>query len=187
MSTTGCATPTAPPDSQNEAIERPSNRASKRLKALLTGFAGTVTIGLGLAVWYVDLRIVATPPKTSTSTLAPAAPKTASAPLPAMPVPAPVPAPQAGEADLYLQVGGLGRHETAWYLKSLRANGFQAEAQSDGETDATKIMIGPFSSHAELEKARRELKSVGMLALETKASLDGVPQVGVVPQADAAP
>jgi len=177
MSTAGCATPTAPQDSQSEAIEKPHSQASKRLKGLLIGFAGTVTVGLALAIWYVDLRIVdasvAVPRKTMVSAPLAAAPKIAPAALPSGATP--MPTPEAGKTDLYLQLPALGRHETARYLKSLHAKGFHVQTQTEAETDSTNIVIGPFSSHSELERARRQLKSVGLLALQTADSFETAP------------
>jgi hypothetical protein len=109
MSTRDFATEIAPdaqgsdspgPDSLSDASQMvPARRASggksRSLKGLLFGFAGTVTIGLALASWYVGVRIVAANEIAPFGTPAPSR----------APGPSPVAAPP---ADLYLQVAGLG-------------------------------------------------------------------------------
>ena len=88
MPTTDCATETSLPpspteDFQIDATEGAYEGTSKLLRGLFFGFAGTVTIGLALASWYLCVRIVAAdqaaPP--SASTAAPAISTPASAAL----------------------------------------------------------------------------------------------------------
>lgn len=165
-------------DAQMDAAERASDEASKPvtskpLKGLFFGFAATVTVGLGLASWYVGVRIVAADEVVQST-------KPASALLNALPAPTPaavLPAVQEdsmGKADwrtvppsyLYLQVAGLGLKQDTDFASSLTGKGFRAQVQMrDGAT--TRILIGPFSTHAELKQGQRKLQSSGILAVET--------------------
>jgi len=161
-------------DSQIECAQQGAFRgASKPLRGLLFGFTATVAVGLGLASWYVGARIVATNEAAPSTTAA-------SAPVNALPTPiAAVSPPQVHEnsradavlyavppADLYLQVDGLGLKQDADFASSLQAKGFPAQVQMrDGST--TRILIGPFSTHVELEQVQRKLRSTGVLAIET--------------------
>ncbi len=154
-------------DSRRESSGRASHGPSKPLKGLLFGFAATVTVGLALASWYVGVRIVAAdelgPSATSPSQpvyLAPAPPKV-------VPPPAATP-PEATKSiapptSLYLQVAGLGPKQDAGFLRSLHAKGFRAQVLQDNAF----ILIGPFATQAETERAQRKLQSTGVLAVET--------------------
>ncbi|MGB6943005.1 MAG: SPOR domain-containing protein [Bryobacteraceae bacterium] len=128
--------------------------ASKRLRALFFGFAATVTLGLALGSWYVGLRIVA---------VNRAAPSHAGSAGRENPTPVPVPAePPAG---LYLQLAGLGPMEDAGLVKSLEAQGLHA--RPSGDQHNARILIGPFSTHDEMEQAQRTLQSEGVLTSGT--------------------
>ena len=170
-----CATDMALPDSQGcvseiEAELRASDAASKSLKGLFFGFAASVTIGLALTSWYVGVRIV------SADEVAPA-PRVLAGATPA--APAPVAAPSAAREDsmaeaywytvppteLYLQVGGLGPRQDASFVRSLQAKGLHAQVQARHSYN-TRILIGPFSSHTEMERVQHKLQSSGILAIE---------------------
>jgi cell division protein FtsN len=170
MPTTDCATGIALPDLSSEASpvkasERPSEQTSKPLKGLFFGFTATVTLGLGLASWYLGVRIVAadevapsstTTSKTLDSTPAPVAP----------PVIAPTTSVPPTPANIYLQVAGLGPKQDAGFARSLQAKGFRVQIQSGDRADNARIVIGPYSSHTEMEQAQRRLQSAGVLAVE---------------------
>ncbi len=168
---------------------------SKSLKGLLLWFAVTVTVGLSLASWYVGVRIVAadevSTPAVSVRSAAPV-PSATVTPAPApVPLPAPVqatatlrPAQPMGQptvrgasmaeafwytvppAHLYLEAAGIGPRQDAGFVRSLQAKGFHAQVQDGERTDNARILIGPFSTHAEMEQAQRKLQSAGVLAVE---------------------
>jgi hypothetical protein len=179
MSTTDCATDIAPPDlqtedSQIEPPKLPPAGASKTLKGLLIGFTATVAIGLALATWYLSVRIVAAGAAAPPGVAAGGSVSSAPAPPPAPPqVTAP---PPAAPADVYLQVAGLGPAEDADFVRSLQAQGFHAQIQTRQvhtqqvqaqDQDNARILIGPYSSQAEMEQAQHKLQSAGVLAAET--------------------
>jgi hypothetical protein len=144
MPTTDCIADITLPDSPPPASEE----ASKPLKGLLFGFAATVTVGLALASWYVGFRIVAS-----------------NAVISKIPVPSAAPA-AAPPAKLYLQIAGIGPKRDAGLVGSLQAQGFRAQVQQ-GDSGDGRILVGPFSSPADMEQGRRKLQSAGVLALET--------------------
>jgi cell division protein FtsN len=169
MPTTECATEIAQPNTQSDASQPDCTppaaaQASRLLKGLLLGFAATVTIGLGLASWYVGVRIVAA------DEIAPSS----------APIAAPALAPRAvakdsmaetfwytvPSANLYLQTAGLGPQQDAGFVRSLQAEGFKAHVQV-GDEGHSRILIGPFPTQAEMERGRRKLQSVGVLSVET--------------------
>lgn len=164
-----------------EAGQQSDPKASKPLKNLLVGFAATVTIGLGLALWYLTNRIV------KAGEVTPSAPsrvvvtnvgEARAAVVPSQPAVqeqsiadtyryavSPAPAP------LYLQLASLGPKEDAKFVKRLRAKGFQAEIHSRVNED-TRLLVGPFFSHAELDRAKAKLERAGVLAIEDNNVLD---------------
>ncbi len=153
-------------DSPHESAARPTNAPSKPLKGLLFGFAATVTVGLALASWYVGVRIVAADELGSSA--APPSQLVNVAPAPPAVVQPPATAPVAKislapPTSLYLQVAGLGPKQDAGFLRSLHAKGFRAQVQPDNAF----ILIGPFTTQAEMERAQRKLQSTGVLAVET--------------------
>jgi hypothetical protein len=182
MSTSQCATDPDLAEPQAEPA------VSKPRKNVLVGFAATVTIGLGLASWYVGVRIVdanevapvsravKTPPQVPTSPVAPALQPTVTTTskqvhAPVVPGSAPAPAPP---PDLYLQVAGLGPRQDASFMKSLAAKGYRArmiENAGSGTNPGVnqedrRILIGPFVGRRSLDMAERKLQSAGVLALE---------------------
>jgi sporulation related protein len=176
MTTTDIAMPSSTSEeSYVDAPEQSPLRApggvSKPLKNLLYGFAATVTVGLALASWYVGVRIVnadevtpsiATVPATSAPVAIPSTPPAASDDALAEAYWSTVP-----PADLYLQVAGIGPKQDAGFVKSLAAKGFGAQLQGGDRADNARILIGPFSTHAEMEQAQRKLQSAGVLAVES--------------------
>jgi SPOR domain len=176
MPTTDCATDAAMPDApgfdcQIEVPERAPQGTSRPLRGLFFGFAATVTVGLALASWYVGVRIVradevSAPVAASMSAVA----ETAAAPPPvtqaardsiARAYRPTVPPPQ-----FYLQIAGLGERRDATFVRSLQLKGFRAEVRmSQGEDE--RVLVGPFSTHAALERAQGKLESQGVLAVET--------------------
>jgi cell division septation protein DedD len=195
MSNSQCATEPELADPslvQSASVQSVPEATPRLLKGLLIAFAGTVTIGLALASWYVGVRIVAaneagpvsaavnSPVKVSTiqpapglpapPPAAPSAPATPSAQEDAMAkafwytVPPPPP-------ELYLQVAGLGQRQDASFVKELEARGYRARiviqsARSATNQEETRILIGPFVGRSSLEKAERRLRSAGVLAME---------------------
>lgn len=176
MPTTDCATHAALPDAQDfdcqaEVSESASQGTSRPLRGLFFGFAVTVTVGLALTSWYVGVRIVSAD-ETPTAVPAPSTVTATAA--------TPQPAPQAaedpiGEAywytvplpQLYLQVAGLGERQDAAFVRSLRRRGFRTEIR-EGQGEDRRILIGPFSTHSEMERAQSKLESRGVLAIETE-------------------
>jgi hypothetical protein len=183
MPTTDCATnigllSSQGEDVQNESVRRVSGGASKPvtskpLRGLFFGFAATVTVGLALAIWYVGVRIVATNEVVPSTMTAKRSVNAFPAPTPAVAPPAVNEGSMAADywytvppASRYLQVAGLGLTQDTDFASSLQAQGFRAQVQMrDGAT--TRILIGPFLTHAELEQGQRKLQSAGVLALET--------------------
>lgn len=185
MPTTDCATHAALPDAQDfdcqvEVSESTSQGRSSSLRGLFFGFAVTVTVGLALASWYVGVRIVSAD---ETPAASPArsseVPATVATPQPT-PQPAPQPVPQATEdpmaeaywytvplPQLYLQVAGLGERQDDAFVRSLHHRGFRAEVRSP-EGESRRILIGPFSTHSEMERAQSKLQNLGVLAIETE-------------------
>lgn len=169
MPTTDCAAHAASTDAQDvdcpiEVSASTSQGTSRPLRGLVFGFAATVTIGLALASWYVGVRIV------SGDELSAGAPARLSAVAETIATAQParhVPPPQ-----IYLQVAGLGERKDAAFVRSLQEKGFRAEvALSQGRAsqgDAGRILIGPFSTHTEMERAQSKLESWGVLAIEAE-------------------
>ncbi len=176
MPTTDCATDRALPNSQSEDSQSGSARlasqgASGLLRGLFYGFAITITSGLALTSWYVGVRVVAA------DEVAPSN-KTASGPVRAAPVPLRAAAQPAVTEDsiaeafwynvppaaLYLHVAGLGPKQDAGFVRSLLSQGFRAQVQA--RDDKATILIGPFSTHVEMEQAQRKLQSSGVLAID---------------------
>ena len=169
MPTTDCATQTALPDLQapvsqvdlaeDDFFVRParlrSGRPSKALKVMLIGFAVSVGAGLALASWYLGIRIVAA------DRVLPPVRVVPQPPLPAAP-----PVWQTVlSPEFYLQVAGFGSQQDADFAKSLQAKGFRAQVQM--REDATRILIGPFKSQAEMIQGQKMLQSSGVMAVET--------------------
>jgi cell division septation protein DedD len=177
MTSTDCATEIAAPDipqnsaqnsaqdSQSDGPARPSAQASNPLKGVLFGFAATVTVGLALGSWYVGIRIVAADEVTPSSRTSPAPVSPTPAPPPAAAPPAA--APVAVPPELYLQVAALGPRQDGNFVRSLEDKGFSAQIENK-DNGSARILIGPFSSRAEMEQGQRELQSAGVLAVETK-------------------
>jgi SPOR domain len=176
MTTTDYATDVARPDLQSEDSQidsagQPLGGPSKPLKGLLFGFAATMTIGLALATWYVGLRIVAANEVAASSVFQ--SPSVGAIQATVSNSPAATSEDSMAEAfwytmppaELYLQVAGLGPEQDAGFVKSLAATGFRAQLQPRGNDDP-RILIGPFSTHVEMEQAQRKLESTGILATE---------------------
>jgi hypothetical protein len=152
--TTDCATDVTLTDSPeaHAKTEEPCALAQgtpKPLRGLLFGFAATVTVGLALASWYVGVRIVSKDVAARSTPLPAAVPRFQST---------------ANLTALYLQVGALGSKEDASFVRSLEGQGFHVQVPQNG--DAARIVIGPFSTHTEMEQAQQRLESAGVLAIE---------------------
>jgi hypothetical protein len=154
MTPTECPTDISVPISPTET--------PKSLKGLLLSFAITVTVGLMLASWYVGVRIAAAGADTARggSVNAPQPVETATAKAVASWYVAP-------RVQFYLQAAGIGPERDAKVVGSLHARGFHAEVQPGGGGNA-RILIGPFSTHAELQQVQQDLQSAGVLAVETR-------------------
>jgi cell division septation protein DedD len=169
MTTSQCATDPGLVDSQVDLVHSAADNASKLPKRLLIGFASTVTIALGLASWYVGVRIVdaneVTPvsrpaPGVASSAVAPASQDDSTAAAFWTTVAPPPP-------ELYLEVAGLGAQKDSSFVKELEAKGYQARIQVATNQEDDRILIGPFSVRSSLQKAQRKLQSAGVLAIET--------------------
>jgi len=145
-----------PVGNTGEAAET-SEDASRALKGLLIGFAATVTVGLGLASWYVGARIEAAGAETTNR--APAVSKAEVSP--SQPLTAVAAAP-----ELYLSVAGLGVQKDSIFANKLEAEGYQARIQSGTDQEGDRILIGPFAGRTALEEAERKLAADGVLATE---------------------
>lgn len=150
MTTTDFATdgvlPNSPiEDPQNESGQPVSGGAPRRIKGLLFGFA-SVTVGLALGIWYVGVRIVSADEIGPATTTQGAFTK--------------------DSGTLYLQMASRGSKLDENSLRSLENRGFRAQVQARDE-DHARILIGPFTTHAEMEEAQRKLQSAGVLAVET--------------------
>jgi hypothetical protein len=168
MPSTDCATE----DFQIETAMRPSGGTSKPLKGLFFGFAATVTVGLALASWYVGVRIVAA------DEIAPRTP--ANTPVSVATAPQAAVVPQAAAVNsmaqaswyspppavIYLQVAGLGPKRDAGFVRTLLSRGFHAQVETRKDNNS-RVLIGPFSTQAEMELAQRKLHGAGVLAVET--------------------
>jgi len=173
------------PGLSNELTSGPS----KSLKGLLMWFAVTVTVGLSLASWYVGVRIVAadevsTPAPAAHSAVLPQAVVQVQQPVPTVQATATLRAAPAAQptvrgdsmaeafwytvppAHLYLEAAGIGPRQDAGFVRSLQAKGFHAQIQDGERSDNARILIGPFSTHVEMEQAQRKLQSAGVLAVE---------------------
>ena len=172
-------------DTQLEIDTARPNGSSKALKGLLIAFAGTTTIALGLAIWYLGHRIAA--PGNGAPSIASGAGKFPAIAAPwntsltnsqnaARPALSPWPidafAPIERSAgyvppvNLYLAIAGLGIKSDNGLANSLQAHGYRAQVQMrDGAT--TRILIGPFSTQTEREQAERTLRWNGILTVET--------------------
>jgi hypothetical protein len=177
MPTTDCETHVALPDPQGfdcqvEVSRRRSRGTSRPLKGLFFGFAATVTIALALASWYVGARIVsADDVSMAGSGRVGAVAETVASPQPSQQLAEDaiaeaywytVPPP-----EFYLQVAALGKRQDAAFVRSLRGRGFRAEVRGSQGEDG-RILIGPFSTHAEMERAQSKLESWGVLAIEAE-------------------
>jgi hypothetical protein len=177
MTTSECATDPGLAETSAALVEGTAQmKASKLLKGLLIGFAVSVTIGLGLASWYVGVRIVAaneiapvSKPVASTVTESPAVPAPAVAPVNSTDALAEAfwssvaPPP----SQLYLEVASLGPLPDSGFVKRLEAKGYRARIETATGQREARILIGPFAERAALEDAERKLQSSGVLAIET--------------------
>jgi hypothetical protein len=167
MPTTDCAgnialtetfIPTDPPVHNEAEAAPPASGPSKLLKALLIGFAASVTVGLALASWYVGVRIVKT--NQANSAVPPLVSK-AQSPEDAMAAAYWALAPSAAPSgNLYLQVAALDPARDFAFVQSLKSQGFPAQMQTG------RILIGPYSTRDEMDQARSKLRSSGVLAVD---------------------
>lgn len=180
MPTSDCANHAALPDAQGfdcqiEVSGSAPQGTSRPLRGLFFGFAATVTVGLALASWYVGVRIV------SADEVSAAGPARTSAVAETVATPQPVTQLAQSEQDpkaeaywykvplpqFYLQVAGLGDRQDAAFVRSLRKRGLRAEVRASQDDDA-RILIGPFSTHTELERAQSKLEALGVLAIQAE-------------------
>jgi cell division septation protein DedD len=137
---------------------------TKLRKGVFAAFAIAVTFGLGLSGWYLGTRILA-----AEGTEVEAAPQPvvvagqASAVAPPAPIPTDV---KSLQPEFYLGVTALGTAEDAKYLSQLKARGFDARMQASAEAQISRILIGPYTTRADLATAQRKLAAAGILALE---------------------
>jgi cell division septation protein DedD len=140
---------------------QPSNPQAKLRKTVFVGFAGTVTLGLCLAGWYVGGRVFAAEQHVIRLSLTP--PPSDPEPAPAQTVNAkpvwnPV-NPRLGET--YLQLAAMGPLATKDYLQELAAKGIHPLI-APGPTDGIfRILTGPYANTTALEQARQALEAAG--------------------------
>lgn len=163
-----------------ETVQPSPDQGSKPMRNLLVGFAATVGIGLSLAVWYLTSRIVKADevtPAASSRAMVSHVGEMQAAVVPSSPsaeenslgeaywytVPPPAPS--------YLEIASLGPKADTDFVNSLHARGFQAEIRS-GRTGESRLLVGPFFSAAELERAKSKLEARGVLATEVTHVLD---------------
>jgi cell division septation protein DedD len=189
MATTDYATEitlTDLPDSPSQreedcgASEGASECAPRSRKGVMFGFAATVTVGLMLASWYVGIRIVSADEGTSSRAAANSAlstahqisPSAVATPVaPATPVASVAATLTVPSSALYLQVGALGPKQDMSFARSLEKKGFRVhvEARAGIRADADeRVLIGPFSTQTEMNRARHKLQAAGVLAIETE-------------------
>lgn len=135
-------------EDQTPVAAASEKRSSK--KGLLFGFGATVTVGLGLTIWYLGTRIVTADAPVST----PAQPRATA--------PSITPAPPRA---FFLEVPALGPKQDSVFLRTLDAKGLHAEVETP-DAGATRILIGPFATQVESQQAQRKLAGDGVLALE---------------------
>jgi cell division protein FtsN len=156
----------------NDAIqpnpETPADSAKKQAKRVFIGFAATITIGLGLAGWYVGGRIYAAE-KVHPVAIAKAVPVAAVVEPVAIPVAIPVEKskpvwnavePQSGE--LYLQLATMGPNSTNEYLKALDAKGVHPRLAPGPSETLHRLLLGPYPDRATIEKQQQELQAAGI-------------------------
>jgi hypothetical protein len=131
----------------------------KLRKGLMVGFAGTVTIALTLAGWYLTGRI-----STADAGQLSAAAQPATVPSAQQPVQQ---AARSLAPEYYLQIAALGSSEDATYLKRLSAKGFQASIETTPADQIGQILIGPYEERSALQTAQQQLAAAGILATET--------------------
>ena len=166
MMTSGCATDLS--DAASALSDDPSygglppapGQASKPGKGVVLSFAVTITIGLILAIWYLGVRMVGSDQVAETVHAAAGSVNTQPYPKAnrywdAVPI-----------APLYLQAAGIGPKQDANFARSLRAKGFAAQVE-DVAGGTTRILIGPFSTRAQMEQVQRRLQTAGVLAAES--------------------
>jgi hypothetical protein len=134
---------------------------AKLRKTVFVGFAGTVTLGLCLAGWYLGGRVFAA--EQHVVRMTPTPPPSDPAPAPAQPVKAtaiwnPVD-PRPGES--YLQLAAMGPLATKDYLQELAAKGVHPSIAPGPTEGIYRIVMGPYPSTTALDQARQALESAG--------------------------
>jgi len=153
-------------ESQIEAAPLAFGQASKLLRGLLYGFAASVTVGLALGSWYLGVRIVAGGAIGTGHSVPMVANEVAN--VAAKPVDeslADAYGYLAPPSQSYLGLDGLGPKRDANLVNVLQAKGFHAIIQPRAGRP-NRIVIGPFSTHAAMEQAQRDLASAGVLTVE---------------------
>ena len=153
--------------------ETPANTVQQQAKRVFIGIAATITVGLALAGWYVGGRIFAfekvhAATKTQIVPVAPA-PIIAKS-VEATPVVEPVTVVPASEwetvepksGELYLQLATMGPNSTNEYLKVLDAKGIHPRIAPGPSENLHRLVIGPYSDKAALEKEQQALEAAGI-------------------------
>jgi hypothetical protein len=144
--------------------ETPADPTKKQAKRVFIGFAATITIGLGLAGWYVGGRIYAAE-KVHPVAIAKPAPFAAVVEPVAISVEQTKPDwntvdPQSGE--LYLQLATMGPNSTNDYLKTLDAQGIHPRVAPGPSESLHRLLLGPYPDKATIEKQQQELESAAI-------------------------
>jgi cell division septation protein DedD len=156
--------------------EIPANTAQNQAKRVFIGIAATITVGLGLAGWYLGGRIFASEKVHAAAITKPATAPVIATTVEATPVVEPVTVtaetpkptadsptawntvdPQSGE--LYLQLAAMGPNSTNEYLKMLDAKGIHPRIAPGPSDNLHRLVIGPYPDKAALEKEQLELQA----------------------------
>ncbi len=135
-----------------ECLPEPNPAAALR-KRVFVGFAGTLTVGLALAGWYVGTRILAA------GNIQPAKPAIAKVAPPVLPAPASKMVDRPSET--YLQLAAMGPIATEVYLKELAGKGIHPTIRPSPSENIYRILMGPYPDTSTLNQALRSLEAAG--------------------------
>ena len=145
----------------SEQPQPESNPQARLRKTVFVGFAGTITLGMCLAGWYLGGRVFAAEQHIIRLLLPP--PPSEPEPVPAQtvkakPIWSPVD-PRPGES--YLQLAAMGPLATKEYLQDLAGKGIHPLIAPGPTEGIYRILMGPYANTTALEKARQALESAG--------------------------
>ena len=144
----------------------PPNPVKNNAKRAFIAFTGMMTIGLGLAGWYVGGRISAAAQARPAIVVAkaitpsPAPIVEAQAQATKAPPRTSLIAPKAGE--IYLQLAAMGPHATDDYIKVLGEKGIHPEIAPGPADGLFRIVMGPYPDSDARHKQQQELEAAGI-------------------------